>query len=355
MGPNGVSHRIVEDERDACAHVIEWLRELPPRIMECVPVITNPDPVERDVGEDLIGSNAVIQRPEPDAERPHPYDALRLAEVLFDMDSTREEMYDWGKTVRVGRATIGGIPIGFIAVETGTAVKNIPADPSDPESFAKKKLQFGQVWYPDSSFKTAQWIEFMRRERKPLVILPNWRGFAGGKSELFEEVLKYGSMIVDELSKYDLPVILYMPPFAEIRGGAWVVIDTQINPRHIRFLVDEHATGSVLEPSGMESVPLVEREIRKDMRSNDELLVRLYNERNRHIGQLERVRGIDCRIDERENEIYQDYVKKWIRIFRKHNTAERMKAVGVAFEVVRTGEARERIYHLLKAGLETKE
>ena len=353
MGPNGVSHRIVENEREACAHLLEWLRGLPPRIGDCVPVIANPDPVGRDVREDIIGPNAVIQPPEPDAERPHPYDALRLAEVLFDMESTREEMYDWGKTVRVGRATIGGIPIGFIAVETGTAIKKIPADPSDTESFAKNKLQFGQVWYPDSSYKTAQWIEFMCRERKPLVILPNWRGFAGGKSELFEEVLKYGSMIVDELSKYDLPVILYMPPYAEIRGGAWVVIDTQINPGHIRFLVDEHATGSVLEPSGMESVPLVEREIRKDMRSNDELLVRLYNERNRHIGQLERVRDIDRRIDERENETYPDYVKKWIRIFRKHNTAERMKAVGAAYEVVRTGEARERIYHLLKAGLDS--
>ena len=59
-------------------------------------------------------------------------------------------------------------------------------------------------------------------------------------------------MIVDELVHFDLPVILYFPPFAELRGGAWVVIDSQINPDQIVLIADEHATGSILEPSGME-------------------------------------------------------------------------------------------------------
>jgi len=352
MGPNGISHRIVEDEREASGYVISWLRGIPPKMGLSLPVALTDDPVSRDVEEDILGRRAVIERPEPEAERPHPYDAMQLAEILFDMGSTEEDMYDWGKTVRVGRAALGGIPIGFIAVETGTAVRSIPADPVDPRSSSKDRLQFGQVWYPDSSFKTAQWIEFMRREGKPLVILPNWRGFAGGKLELYEEVLKYGAMIVDELSKYDLPVILYMPPYAEIRGGAWVVIDTQINPDHIVFLVDEHATGSVLEPSGMESVPLVEREIRKDMRKNDPELASLYSERKRSTGQLDRIREIDGRIEVRESEQYPNYLKKWIRIFRKHNTAERMKEVGTAAEVVPTGRARERIYRALVRGLE---
>lgn len=352
MGPNGISHRIVEDEREACAHVVSWLRGLPPRLGEPAPVHRTDDPVTRDVRKDLLGAGGVITPPEHDAERPRPYDAMKLVRVLFDRGTVREEMCSWGKTVRVGRANLGGIPVGFIAVETDTAVKSIPADPAEPSSAVQKKMQFGQVWYPDSSFKTAQWIEFMRRERRSLFILPNWRGFAGGKLELFEEVVKYGAMIVDELSKYDLPVILYMPPYAEIRGGAWVVIDTQINPDHIFFLVDEHATGSVLEPSGMESVPLVEREIRKDMRGNDCELARLYADRKNYAGQLDRIREIDARIEEREKEEYPGYVKKWLRIFRKHNTAERMLAVGTAHEVVSTGRARERMYRALVRGLD---
>jgi len=352
MGPNGVSHRIAEDERDACRLLLGWIRGLPPAIGKKTPSIRVDDTIERDIGEALIGPNGLISPPAPDAERPKPYDGLKLAEILFDRGSTEEEMGAWGGGVRVGRATMGGLPIGFIAVETGTSIKHVPADPADPDTATKDKMEFGQVWYPDSAFKTAQWIEFMRRERRPLVILPNWRGFAGGKLELFEEVLKYGAMIVDELSKYDLPVVLYMPPYAEIRGGAWVVVDSQINPDHITFLVDEHATGSVLEPSGMESVPLVEREIRKDMRKNDPLLAKLYDERKRYPGQLDRVRDIDEKLDEREKELYPNYVKKWIRIFRKHNTAERMKIVGTAHEVVSTGKARESIYNALVEGLE---
>lgn len=40
--------------------------------------------------------------------------------------------------------------------------------------------QAGQVWYPDSAFKTAQAIEDMNREDLPLFIFANWRGFSGG-------------------------------------------------------------------------------------------------------------------------------------------------------------------------------
>ena len=40
--------------------------------------------------------------------------------------------------------------------------------------------QAGQVWYPDSAFKTAQAVEDMNRENLPLFIFANWRGFSGG-------------------------------------------------------------------------------------------------------------------------------------------------------------------------------
>ena len=38
-----------------------------------------------------------------------------------------------------------------------------------------------------------------------------------------------GSLIVDELRTYRQPVFVYLPPGAELRGGAWVVIDSAIN------------------------------------------------------------------------------------------------------------------------------
>ena len=40
--------------------------------------------------------------------------------------------------------------------------------------------QAGQVWFPDSSYKTAQAIMDFSREELPLIIFANWRGFSGG-------------------------------------------------------------------------------------------------------------------------------------------------------------------------------
>ena len=47
-------------------------------------------------------------------------------------------------------------------------------------NFVQLISQAGQVWYPDSAFKTAQAIEDMNREDLPLFIFANWRGFSGG-------------------------------------------------------------------------------------------------------------------------------------------------------------------------------
>lgn len=40
--------------------------------------------------------------------------------------------------------------------------------------------QAGQVWFPDSAYKTAQAIKDFNREELPLMIFANWRGFSGG-------------------------------------------------------------------------------------------------------------------------------------------------------------------------------
>lgn len=40
--------------------------------------------------------------------------------------------------------------------------------------------QAGQVWFPDSAYKTFQAIKDFNREGLPLMIFANWRGFSGG-------------------------------------------------------------------------------------------------------------------------------------------------------------------------------
>jgi hypothetical protein len=52
---------------------------------------------------------------------------------------------------------------------------------------------------------------------------------------MYEEVLKYGSMIVDALRLYNQPIFIYLPPHGELRGGAWVVVDPTINPSQMEM------------------------------------------------------------------------------------------------------------------------
>lgn len=49
---------------------------------------------------------------------------------FFDKDSFTETLAGWAKTVVCGRARLGGIPVGVIAVETRTVEQITPADPA---------------------------------------------------------------------------------------------------------------------------------------------------------------------------------------------------------------------------------
>jgi len=184
---------------------------------------------------------------------------------LFDRHSFRETLAGWAKSVVVGRARLGGIPVGVIATQTVTTEKVIPPDPAAPDSRELREQQAGQVWYPDSSFKTAQSIRDFDREGLPLFVLASWRGFSGGARDMFQEILKFGSEIVDALREYSKPVFVYIPPGGELRGGAWVVLDTAINPRFIEMYADESARGGVLEPAGTVDIKFRTRDLLKTM------------------------------------------------------------------------------------------
>ena len=90
----------------------------------------------------------------------------------------------------------------------------IPADPALPTSRQEVRQQPGQVWCPNTAFKTAQAIQdFNRGEELPLLILANWRGFSGGMRDMFNEILKYGAYIVDALKEYKQVFLFLSKPF----------------------------------------------------------------------------------------------------------------------------------------------
>lgn len=59
---------------------------------------------------------------------------------FFDRDSWAEIMPTWAKTVVTGRARLGGVPVGVIAVETRTVEVELPADPANLDSEAKVSI-----------------------------------------------------------------------------------------------------------------------------------------------------------------------------------------------------------------------
>lgn len=153
--------------------------------------------------------------------------------------------------------------------------KRIPADPGLSNSSEQVLQQAGQVWYPDSALKTAGALEEFAREGLPVVILANWRGFSGGQADLFGGVLQSGSLIVDRLRSYPAPVIVYLPPGAELRGGAWVVVDSQINAPRIEMVADPAARGGVLEPEGIVEIKFRDADLVKMMHALDPEIRRL--------------------------------------------------------------------------------
>lgn len=56
---------------------------------------------------------------------------------FFDHDSFVETLQPWAQTVVCGRARLGGVPVGVIAVETRAVAVIEPADPANPQSESK--------------------------------------------------------------------------------------------------------------------------------------------------------------------------------------------------------------------------
>ncbi len=159
--------------------------------------------------------------------------------------------------------------MGVIAVETRTVELEQPADPANFDSDARTIQQAGQVWFPDSAYKTAQAINDFKRENLPLMIFANWRGFSGGMKDMYDQIMKFGAYIVDALREYEQPVFNYIPPFGELRGGAWVVIDPTINLRYMEMYADRMSRGGVLEPEGTVEIKYRTKDLQRTIQRLD--------------------------------------------------------------------------------------
>ncbi|BCS26346.1 acetyl-CoA carboxylase ACC1 [Aspergillus puulaauensis] len=341
MYRNGVSHMTAANDFDGVCKIVDWLSFVPEQKGALPPIRAFNDTWDRDVA----------YYPPPR----QPYDVRWLINGkqddegflpgLFDAGSFEEALGGWARTVVVGRARLGGIPMGVIAVETRSVENVTPADPANPDSMEMITQEAGGVWYPNSSFKTAQALrDFNNGEQLPVMILANWRGFSGGQRDMFNEVLKYGSYIVDALVKYEQPIFVYIPPFGELRGGSWVVVDPTINPEQMEMYADEESRGGILEPEGIVNI-----KFRRDKQL--ETMARLdptYGELRRAAQvkniSKERLSEVKDKMAAREEQLLPVYMQVALQFADLHDRTGRMQAKNTIRQSLTLKNARRFFY-----------
>jgi len=340
MYPNGCTHEVVDDDQQGVQSIIQWLSFVP-KTTDALPAVReSSDPVNREVE----------WKPTPT-----PYDPRLMlsgtddAAGFFDKGSFKEYLEGWGKSVVIGRGRLGGIPMGAISVETRLVERVVPADPADPNSREAILPQAGQVLFPDSSYKTAQALKDFNNEGLPVMIFANWRGFSGGSRDMSGEILKFGSMIVDALREYEHPIYIYFPPYGELRGGSWVVVDPTINEEKMTMFSDPEARGGILEPAGIVEIKFRLADQLKAMHRIDPQLQMLDAE-------LEATDDTDAsakdaikdQIGAREELLKPVYLQAATEFADLHDKTGRMKAKGVIKEAVPWAESRKYFFYLAK-------
>ncbi|KAK7755343.1 acetyl-coenzyme-A carboxylase [Diatrype stigma] len=341
MYRNGVSHMTANDDFAGVSKIVEWLSFVPAQRGLPVPISPTIDTWDRDniyapPGKQPYDVRWLIGGKE---------DEDGFQPGLFDKDSFVETLGGWARTVVVGRARLGGIPMGVIAVETRTVENITPADPANPDSVEQVTNEAGGVWYPNSAFKTAQAInDFNYGEQLPLMILANWRGFSGGQRDMYNEVLKYGSYIVDALVKFEQPIFVYIPPYGELRGGSWVVVDPTINPVAMEMYADVESRAGVLEPEGIIGIKFKKEKQLQTMARLDPTYASLKKEAADPNLSKEALEDVKAKLVERETLLLPIYAQISLQFADLHDRAGRMKAKGTIREAIEWKNARRFFY-----------
>mmetsp|Transcript_985 Transcript_985/g.1280 ORF Transcript_985/g.1280 Transcript_985/m.1280 type:complete len:2367 (-) Transcript_985:92-7192(-) len=347
---NGISHQVAQDHLLAVKAAVDWISYVPSSRGSLLPIT------------DVRGIDDVDRKIAFQPTKGVPYDPRLLitgevdgddgwAGGLFDRYSFTESLTGWAKSVVVGRARLGGIPMGVIITENRTVESIRPADPADLQASESILQEAGGVWFPNSAYKTAQSINDFRVEDLPLMVIANWRGFSGGQRDMFDEVLKYGAMIVDAFTAYEQPVFVFIPPFGEIRGGAWVVLDASINASVMEMYATKGtARGGVLEANGAASVKYRTRDLITTMHRLDDTLQK-YDEQLKATDDESDKQKIGKLISGREKELLPVYEQISVQFCELHDTPGRMKAVGVIEKEVEWETARSYFYWRLRRKL----
>jgi acetyl-CoA carboxylase carboxyltransferase component len=189
------------------------------------------DPVDRDVrtaphaptaGTDFTSVGDVFSG-ERNPDRKKPFDIRSVMRAVADSDNPPLERWkDWrGAEISVvWDATVGGIPVCMLGLESRTLARRgyVPAD--GPASFTSGTL------FPQSSRKTARAINAASGNR-PLVVLANLSGFDGSPESMRRWQLEYGAEIGRAVTNFAGPIVFVV--VSRYHGGAFVVFSKRLN------------------------------------------------------------------------------------------------------------------------------
>ncbi|XP_059157454.1 acetyl-CoA carboxylase-like isoform X2 [Physella acuta] len=346
MHNNGVSHSVVPDDFEGVCKILHWLSYMRLKKGGPLPILQPLDPVDR-----LIEFHPTRTAYDPRWMLAGRRENGKFMSGFFDHGSFDEIMQPWAQTVVAGRARLGGIPVGVIAVETRSVELHIPADPANADSESKLIQQAGQVWFPDSAYKTAQAIKDFSREELPLFMFANWRGFSGGMKDMYDQVLKFGSYIVDAIREYTQPIFVYIPPYGELRGGSWVVVDPLINPDYMEMYADSLSRGGVLEPEGTVEIKFRRKDIEKCIKRLDVETKKLVEKISSPGLNADVKARLEAELKEREDHLVPLYHSVAVMFADLHDTPGRMEEKGCVTKVLEWAKSREFFYWRLRRRL----
>jgi acetyl-CoA carboxylase / biotin carboxylase 1 len=168
---------------------------------------------------------------------------------------------------------------------------------------------------------------------------------------MYNEVLKYGSYIVDALTKYEQPIFVYIPPFGELRGGSWVVVDPTINEDMMEMYADVESRAGVLEPEGIVGLRFRREKILATMARLDPIYASLKRSVEDKDLPSDQVEDLKAKLEAREKALTPVYQQIGIQFADLHDRSGRMKAKGVISKELEWRDSRRFFYWRLRRRL----
>ncbi|KAB7741072.1 hypothetical protein GA707_18505 [Nostocoides sp. F2B08] len=226
MGPNGQAQYWAPSFHDACLLLLrhyDYTYVVPgERFPRRRPTDDPPDRDVREAPHEAVHGSTFrtvgdIFDERHNPERKQPFDMRSVMRAVTDSDCTPLERWaDWrdADTSIVWDATVGGLPVCMLGMESRSVPRQGPVPADGPPSWTSGTL------FPQSSRKTARAINAASGNR-PLVVLANLSGFDGSPESMRRRQLEYGAEIGRAVTNFRGPIVFAV--VSRYHGGAFVV------------------------------------------------------------------------------------------------------------------------------------